>query len=330
MNQALLDQLKTSPQLPSLPAIAIKALELARQENVSITEIADLISNDPALSSKILKTVNSSFYGLPKEVSTISRALVILGLQAVKTLALGFSLLTNLKNGPQEGFDYMVFWKRSIYSAVAAKLLAKKLRVVQQEEAFLCGLLADVGIIVMHRVVGADYDAVVAASNGDQEILAQMSMEKFDLDHTTVGGMLAELWQLPPVLAKPIAQHHNPNEPDAQLRPLVETVFVAMICGEVFSNPNPAKYVLQARSELATRCKLPPVEIEELLSEIGKHTREAAKLFEVNIGPNRSYQDILDEANQALVQLTLQSQQQVTQVRKENVQLPGQGHDRSR
>jgi len=321
MNQALLDQLKNSPQLPSLPAIAIKALELARQENVSINEIAELISNDPALSSKILKTVNSSFYGLPKEVSTISRALVILGLQAVKTLALGFSLLTNLKTGPQEGFDYMLFWKRSIYSAVAGRLLAKKLRVVQQEEAFLCGLLADVGIIIMHRGIGREYDEIMEASNGDQEMMARMCHQRFDLDHAAVGAMLADMWQLPPVLSHPIAQHHQPNESDPLLRPLVETVYVAMICGEVFSNPNPAKYILQARSELATRCKLPPLEIEQLLEEIGKHTREAAKLFEVNIGPNRGYQDVLDEANQTLVLLTLQSQQQVTQVKKENVEL---------
>ena len=153
MNQELLDRLKSSPQLPTLPAIAIQVLELTRKENVNITEIADLIANDPALSTKILKTVNSPFYGLPKQVSTISHALVILGLQAVKTLALGFSLLTNLKSdsggGTEGGFDYLQFWKRSIYSAVAGKLLARKLSIVQQEEAFLCGLLADIGILVL-------------------------------------------------------------------------------------------------------------------------------------------------------------------------------------
>src|SRR3954471_12149784 len=136
VNNRLLEQLKASPQLPSLPAIAIQALELTRRQDVNISEIADLIQNDPALSSKILKTVNSPFYGLPKQVSTISHALVILGLQAVKTLALGFSLLTNLKppaGGAAGAFDYMMFWKRSIYSAVAGRLIAKKINLVQQE-----------------------------------------------------------------------------------------------------------------------------------------------------------------------------------------------------
>ena len=321
MNQPLLDRLKSSPQLPSLPAIAIRALELARQENVDIGEIAELISNDPALSSKILKTVNSSFYGLPKQVSTISHALVILGLQAVKTLALGFSLLSNLHGNPADGFNHMSFWKRSIYSAVAGRLLAKKMRIVQQEEAFLAALLADVGILVMHRTLGIEYDALYLQAAGDHGMLVTLCRTKFDLDHPIVGAMLAEQWQLPPVLARPIACHHNPVEPDPQLKPLVEVVYTAMIIGEVFSCENPAKALLEARDELRTRFKLSPEEIETLLVDIGSSTREVAKLFELNIGQNRSYEEILDDAQQTLLQLTLKTHQQVQSIQKENEHL---------
>jgi diguanylate cyclase (GGDEF)-like protein len=318
VNELLLDRLKVSPQLPSLPAIAIKALELARQENVDMGEIAKLISNDPALSSKILKTVNSSFYGLPKQVSTISHALVILGLQAVKTLALGFSLLTNLKGDPADGFNHMAFWKRSIYSAVAGRLLAKKMRIVQQEEAFLAGLLADVGILVMHRTLGIEYDALFLQAGGDHNLLLTLCRTKFDLDHPVVGEMLAEQWQLPPVLARPIALHHNPLEADPQLKPLVEVVYTAMIIGEVFSSADPAKSIVKAREELSTRFKLSGEEIETLLAEIGSSTREVATLFELNIGQNRSYQEIVEEAQQTLIQFSLQSQQQVQTIQREN------------
>ncbi len=321
MNQALLDQLKTSPQLPSLPAIAIQALALARKDNVNITEIADLISNDPALSAKILKTVNSSFYGLPKQVSTISHALVILGMQAVKTLALGFSLLSNLKGSPGDGFDYMLYWKRSIYSAVAGRLLARRFNIVQQEEAFLCCLLADVGILVMHRALGAPYDELVKLADGDQDRLLELCRTKFDLDHTAVGAMLAEQWQLPPVLSTPIAQHHNPTEQDPLLRPLVDAVFVAMICGEVFASANPANAIVKARAQAIQRFKISAEEFDRLMIEIGNSTREVAVLFDVNINPDRSYQDILDEANQTLIQMTLQTQIQVQEIKKENAHL---------
>src|ERR1041385_66747 len=100
-----------SPQLPSLPVIAMKVLELTRREDVSAPEIAELIMTDPGLASRILKTVNSPFYGLRKQVSTVSQALVILGLQAAKTVALGFSLLSDLKQSADgaDGFDHATY-----------------------------------------------------------------------------------------------------------------------------------------------------------------------------------------------------------------------------
>ena len=130
--------------------------------------------------------------------------------------------------------------------------------------------------------------------------------------------MLAEHWQLPPVLIKPIAQHHGPTETDPQLKPLVEVVYIAMIVGDVFASDNPARHIVRVRTELAQRFKMSLEDIEALLAEIGASTRDAAKLFELNIGQNRSYQEILDEAQQSIIQLSLQSQQQVQTIKKEN------------
>jgi diguanylate cyclase (GGDEF)-like protein len=189
---------------------------------------------------------------------------------------------------------------------------------VQQEEAFLCGLLADLGILVLHRVVGADYDALYVQAAGDQDALLDLCRQKFEMDHAQVGAVLAEHWQLPPVLAKPIAQHHCPTETDPALKPLVEAVYVAMIIGDVFASHNPARHILRARNEMAARFKLSTDDIEALLAEIGASTREAAKLFDLNIGQNRSYQEIVDEAQQTIIQLSLQSQQQVQTIKKEN------------
>src|SRR5213594_1533297 len=96
MNEQLVQRIRQCPSLPPLPAIAIQVLDLAQKADVDITEIARIISKDPALSGKMLRTVNSSFYGRSQHVSTVSHALVILGLQSVKALVLGFSLVTNL------------------------------------------------------------------------------------------------------------------------------------------------------------------------------------------------------------------------------------------
>src|SRR5947199_1350392 len=114
MSQQIVDRIRHCPSLPSLPTIAIQVLELAQKEEVDIAEIARIISKDPALSSKILRTVNSSFYGRSQSVSQVSQALVILGLQAVKTLVLGFSLVNNLSKNKAKGFKHIDYWKRSI------------------------------------------------------------------------------------------------------------------------------------------------------------------------------------------------------------------------
>src|SRR5579864_4557878 len=116
MNQELANRIKQCPNLPSLPSVAVQVLELAQQSNADITQIAGIISKDPALSGKLLRTVNSSFYGRSQNVSTISHALVILGLQSVKTLVLGFSLVSSLANEKAKGFQHLTYWKRSIYS----------------------------------------------------------------------------------------------------------------------------------------------------------------------------------------------------------------------
>ena len=306
----------------------MKVLELTRREDVGVQEIANLIMNDPALASKILKTVNSPFYGLTKQVSTVSNAIVILGLQAVKTLALGFSLLTNLQKGSDKaggggggggdaGFDYTLFWKRSIYSAVASRVLARKMSVIQQEEAFLAGLMANVGTLVLHRVIGEEFDPLFARAQGDYAALVALCQEKLEIDPPAVSALLAEKWQFPPLLARPIALHYSCDEQDPLIKPLVDVVSTGVLLAEVFVAEDPARPIALARKELAARFSLPPEEIEKLLVEIGKSAREAAGLLEVHIGKERSYQEILGEAREALVSLSLQTQQQVRDITRE-------------
>src|ERR1700690_3568223 len=192
----------------------MKVLDLTRREDVSVPEIANLIMSDPALASKILKTVNSPFYGLNKQVATVSGALVILGLQAAKTLALGFSLLSHLKTSEKGEFDFdqVQFWKRSIYAAVGSRILARRFSIVQQEEAFLAGLLANMGVLALHRVMPGEFDTLFAQARGDDTRLHALCREKLDLTPLEVASLLAEKWQLPPLLAQPIALQLTPEK----------------------------------------------------------------------------------------------------------------------
>jgi two-component system, cell cycle response regulator len=313
VNQELASRITNSTQLPTLPVIAMQVLELTRREDVSAPEIADLIMTDPALASKILKTVNSPFYGLTKQVSTVSQALVILGLQAAKTLALGFSLLTHLKTSERGdmGFNHVLFWKRCIYAGVSSRVLAHKFSVIQQEEAFLAGLLANLGMLVLHRVIPEQFDALFTQARGDYLRLNTLCREALDLTPQEASTLLAEKWQLPAVLAQPIALQFAPEKSDPSLKPLADVVSTGLLVAGVFVAEDSAGAIAASRQVLADRFRLPPDEIERLLEEIGKSAGEASKALDMHFGRERSYQEILDEAHETLVGWSLKSQMEV-------------------
>ena len=316
MNEQLIERIRQCPNLPSLPTIAMQVLELAQKEDVDLSEIARLICKDPALASKLLRTVNSSFYGRRQNISTISHALVILGLQSVKTLVLGFSLVTNLSKNKSNGFKHIVYWRRSIYAATAARTIAVKVGLVQQEEAFLAALLMDIGMLVLDQTLGEPYSDIHAKVTTHQELVAA-EQATLGLTHADAGAILCEQWKLPPVLSVPISRHHSPESAeDPALRKLAELISFSGQCADVFTDENAAEPIAKVRHIAGLQFALSEPDIDALLAEIGQRTKEVASLFEINIGTAANYEAILKKANETLVEITLQSQQQTTQLKQ--------------
>lgn len=321
MNEQLLDKIRQCPNLPSLPAIAIEVLDLAQRDEVDIAEIARIISKDPALSGKILRTVNSSFYGRSQSVSNLSQALVILGLQSVKTLVLGFSLVTSLAKAGSRGFKHLTYWRRAIYAATAARMLAGKLAIVQQEECFLAALLKDIGMLVLDQVLGEAYGDVNESARDHLQLVAA-ERQALGLTHAEVSGFLATQWRLPPVLTTPMANHHSPERiEDPAERRLTEVVYLAGRCADVFVDDTPAEAIARVRRFAQEKFGTPETECDALLGEIGARTKEVAPLFEIKLGNVADYDQILKKANEALVELTLRTQQQAMHLEEQNQKL---------
>ena len=324
MNDQLVKKITQCAALPSLPAIALQVLELAQKDQVDITEIARIISRDPALSSKILRTVNSTFYGRSQSISTISHALVILGLQSVKSLVLGFTLVTNLAQNKSKGFKHLPYWRRSVYAATAARAFAAKLQIVQQEECFLAALLADIGMLVLDQVLGAEYSAVHEKAAGHQSLVTAEAAA-LGMTHADVSGILAEHWKLPPVLAVPMASHHNPDAvADEGLRKLAEVVSIAGRCADVFVEDDAADAIAFVRKFCKEQCDIAQDECDKMLDEICTRTKEVAPLFEISISSSTNYDAILRKANETLVELTLKTQQKAANLEQQNHQLKEQ------
>jgi HD-like signal output (HDOD) protein len=305
MNDILIHQIKQCPTLPSLPKVAIEVLGLAEEPDVALPALAKLISQDAALVARTLKTVNSPFYGLSHTVSTIDHALVVLGLEGVKTIVLGLSLVQNLKKHRARGeFDHVAYWRRSLYAATAARVLAERFG-APPEEAFLSALLMDVGMLALDQVLGKDYAELSERAAGHAGLPA-LETARLGMTHADVAGVLAEQWKLPELLAQPMRYHHRPQaiEPSVA-RDVAEVVWLAGRCAAVFVDRQPEWSLCDVRRACIERYKVNEIECDSILCEIGMKTHQLAPMFDVAMDASAGgYEGVLRRASDALLNMT--------------------------
>jgi HD-like signal output (HDOD) protein len=206
-------------QVPTLPAVVARVLEILNNPNSSAEAAARLIGQDLALSVKVLRLANSAFYGIPRTISSIDQAVVILGFQTVRSLVMSASVMKILGRGKGQ-LDRRAIWRHSVATAIASRIVVRKVGRhlgLDTEAAFMSGLLHKIGTLILDGAEGAEYRKVLeeAASEGALPI-AEIERTHLQVDHATVGGMLAERWGLPEELREPIAFHLNPTSAKSQ------------------------------------------------------------------------------------------------------------------
>ena len=299
----LFDRVRECPTLPSLPAVAVRVMQITQSSEFDLSDIARVISKDPALSSKILRTVNSSFYGNGHTVSTMSQALVILGAAAVRTLAIGFSLGNAVVKAKTTAFDRSKYWRRAVYAATAARILCDRVQLMQQETCFLAALLMDIGMLALDQVLGEEYGAVTSRVDSHTD-LPGLEAQALGVTHAEVAGFMARQWKFPLALQVPMEQHHAPqNVKESMPRKVTEIVALAGRCADVFVDKNPMWALADARRLASELMKLDQAASDALLKEVGERTRELAPLFEVRIDPALNYEKVIQEANEKLLQI---------------------------
>lgn len=203
-------------KMPAFPKSVHQVITLTSDINCSQKELVEVIRNDPVFTLKILKLVNSPFFGLMKEVTSINQASVYLGLNTLKNVALGLAAIGCLPGRNEAGFDMDAFWLHSLTAASAARLLGQQLGAGRDEagDFFAAGLLHDVGkvVLALHASV-AFRQALDRAAEGVP--LHEAEHEVLEADHAQVGGLLAERWNLPVRLVRAIRGHHA-AEPDGE------------------------------------------------------------------------------------------------------------------
>jgi len=230
--------------------------------------------------------------------------------------------VNNLKETGGEGFDHFDFWKRSLYTGTAAKLLTQRLGMVQQEEAFLGGLLQDVGMMALHETLQDEYTPVLQQVGRRHHELSGAETQTLQLTHAEVGRVLAESWGLPPLLSACIGHHEAPEQAEASVRPVVRCVALGNDVAEVFMNEEAGVDAINDYYDHAEAwCNLSPAEAEPLLKRIHKSVIELRGLFDLPVGDLRNPDVILTKANEALMQMSLQSHRLSSELQQRNRQL---------
>jgi len=329
MVQDIWEVVKSSRNLPTLPTVAMKVVSLSQNPDVSTKELADVISNDPALASKILRIVNSAYYGFASQVSTLTRAVALLGLVPLKFLVLSFTLVKDLHaTRHKEGvFDYIQYWRSSLTTAVASRLLAKKVGFRQTEEAFLAGLLEDIGMLVLATCMPRAYEKVLAVRRKYEIPLADAEERTFGTDHAEIGGKLVESWGLPDVLFLPIRFHHEPTmlkDVSADVATLTNLLNVADMVARMFCEEQGERLVALVKGRAEQNLHIGGGDTEEVLQGVASEVRGTADMFELDIGGYKDYAEVLEKANVSLGELGVISATQAAGVDKNLRRDPGE------
>ncbi|MFO7727804.1 MAG: HDOD domain-containing protein [Desulfonatronovibrio sp.] len=197
-------------RLGSLPEIFFLIQEAIKDPRTSSKHIGDIISKDQALAAKLLKLVNSAFYGFPSRIETISRAVTIIGTRQLSALALGLSALSRFGNISPEIMNMELFWKHSIACAIGAKTLASHCKLPNSELFFVCGLLHDIGKLVMLSYYPGEYLQVLSMARQNRVTLARAERSFFKQDHAVLGANLLKKWKLPLRVESVIRYHEKP------------------------------------------------------------------------------------------------------------------------
>lgn len=213
------DQIKrvisVTGNLPPVPHVAAKMMELVGNEDTSVRDLQKVISSDQALIARILKMSNSVFYSSDQKITTLSHAIVILGFRAVQSMAIAASSRSLfVKKGAQFGLKEKLLWEHSIGVAMGCRQVSRVIAYEGEETAFIVGLLHDIGKAVLNQVIPKKYGKIVEQVYNDGRSFAEVETEILGFDHSHIGALIAQKWNFDWEMVETIAYHHRPEAKD--------------------------------------------------------------------------------------------------------------------
>jgi len=300
--------LTKAENLPSLPAVAVEVLRLCDNEQSTVKDLAKVVQRDPALAVKMLKLANSSLFSLGHPIATVDHAAMVLGMKTVKLMSLSFSLANRLPKDGESNFDYAGFWRRSLVTAVAGRSLAKRERSGTTDEAFLAGLLAKIGQLVLAESLPELYLDVCEAEAPRWPTL-EVEKSALGFHSADVAGALISTWNLPDLIGVPVAYSARlpeiPETAEPAARRLAELLSIAAHVADVVCEEDNGVALMSLEDEAERLVGFSPADVEAFLLSLEREIRDTADMLSIEIPRGESHADVVARARGRIVAINL-------------------------
>lgn len=266
--------------LPALPEVVDEVIRLTESPDSTPQDLNRVISRDQSLTARVLRLANSAYYGFARRISTVTDAVILLGFNTVRNLVMAASVHRVLdREVPGYELARGELWQHSLTAAMTARLLARQARYRQHEQAFVAGLLHDIGKVVLSYYVAEAYQELLRRVNEDGVPFMQAEAEIFGFDHAEVGSLVAKKWNLPEELVEAIANHHQPQE--AKVNPRLTAITHLADAGALMLGLGVGADGLMypVHEECLATLGLEPHQVEGVLSQVSESLADSDALW---------------------------------------------------
>lgn len=301
--EQVLDRLISCREVTALPQVLAEVIRMVGEEETSTKQLSEIILKDPALTARVLRAVNSSFYGLKHSINTVNQAVVTLGVRPVKAIVLSVCLYRVFEQKNQ-GMDRVRFWRHSLETAIACREIASICGYQPVEEAFVAGLMHDLGFLLMETNFPDQFNAVMQKAE-NYENLVGLEEEIMGINHARVGAFLVDLWKLPAVYGAAIGRHHVDFDGEFDAQPVERENRLVHIVSlgdrlskfRVSREAPPNRQDMKQIGILARWLAIEPDDLNRIREQVLGLLIEESEFLEIEIG---SITDLLEAANRLI------------------------------
>ncbi len=304
-----------SVKLPSLPVVGLKILELVKNDDFSVIELAGIISTDPALAARVLKMANSTLYKQVSEVDSIGRAISILGAKVLKNMALSFVIIKELGGDGPDLSHHERFWKQAVTAAVAAERLSRELN-IRSDDTFIIALLMNIGKNVMFTYKRDEYLQVLDEQRISGDDIAKIEKRIFGFDHQEVSRDILKKWNIPEKIYAPIMFHHNMLNCPPEFQQSAKILGISSIVASIYNVDRSAEALESLYTLLKDQHGFIQKRVNKFIDDVAIKSIEVLDIYNIDPGDLRPYSELMEEANQELSNLGLSYEFQMMELKE--------------